>query len=87
MGSGLGKLGVLPVRVYISSFIHLDVLSAAQSSWWRRGVIPGRAARCSGVKSIARAEQNRTEQNRHNKQPSLGWAKVHPFVFLYSYGL
>lgn len=32
MGSGLGKLGVLPVRVYISSFIHLDVLSAAHLS-------------------------------------------------------
>lgn len=85
MGSGLGKLGVLPVRVYISSFIHLDVLSAAQSSRWRRGVIPGRRARCSGVKSIARAEQNRTEQTQ--QQPSLGWAKVHPFVFLYSHGL
>lgn len=72
MGSGLGKLGVLPVRVYISSFIHLDVLSAAQSSWWRRGVIPGRRARCSGVKSIARAEQNRTEQTQQTTFVGLG---------------
>lgn len=67
MGSGLGKSGVLPVRVYISSFIHLDVLSAcpiyltwAAVAAWGNSLEMGKMFR-SQKHSKSRTEQNRTD--------------------------
>lgn len=78
---GSEQIGVLPVRVYIS-FIRLDAFSThthtqTMCPWLVAWVIFWETAGV-GVKSIARAEQNRTDTSHIGLCPS--------FVFVFFWG-